>query len=204
MLLTLDTIRGTVEDNRGYLTFGRYYPMPDHTDHRFIVRKLTDKVIMVEIRKGTKVVQRGKVRHLSVTAGQSIRGGSITQAYTLRLDPNREIYPIDEIVDRLIASGVKPWMISPMFGYELSDCVASHSSPQLVSDGRVERIEWPDEGDLTQRSQFVVEGATWAVRFFGTKISHIYLWMSAAEHADALLNTIKAIQAGEVTPVYGA
>lgn len=204
MRLTLDTIRGTVEDNRGHLTFDRYYPMPDHTGHRFIVRQLIDKVIMVEIKKGTKVVQRGKVRHLSVTAGQSVRGGSIQQAYTLELDPDQEIYPIAEIIDRLIASGVKTWMISPMFEYELSDCVASHSSPQMVSDGRVERIEWPDEDDLMQRSQFVVEGATWAVRFFGTKISHIYLWMGAAEHADALLDTIKAIQAGKITPVYGA
>ena len=205
MRLTIDTIRGTVQDDcRGWLMFDQHYPLPNHTDHHFIVRRSTDKVTLIEIKKGKKVIRRGKVRHLSVTAGQSVRGGSIQQAYTFELDPNQEIYPIAELVDRLIANGVEPWQISPMFTNDLSDCVASHSSPQVVSDGRVERTEWPDEDDLMQRSQFVVEGATWAVRFFGTKISHIYLWMSAAERANALLNTVKAVQAGEITPVYSA
>ena len=195
------------DENGNFLEFDRHHPMPDG-EHQFIVRKLRD-CWLVTIKKGRKgkPLQQAKVQSLSATVGNMLGGGAMHQRYQLTLDPTQAIFPISDLVDTLLAQGVNWGTISPMFSDSgLTDCVASWSSPHMISDGMVIRKEHEGDDNLLDASQFTIgRGATWAIRFNGTRISHIYLWMGAAEHSDKILETLKVIEVGTLsTPTYGA
>jgi roadblock/LC7 domain-containing protein len=207
MRILLDHVRNTVcRTEGGELSFDRFYPLDD--DHKFIVRNLGSS-FMIEIRKGKRsVVQRAVVRHMSVTVGSNFDSSSIIRPYIIELDPAREIFPIAQLVDKVRALGIKSSSISPMFAWEvLVTCAASHSSPQMMSDGVTERFERSASRDLLPASEFEVSGASWAVSFFGTpgvpgRHLHVYLWMEAAEDPDSVLDAIRQIQVGQLAPSY--
>ena len=195
-----------VAEGNQKIEFDRFYPMPDGI-HRFIVRRFSKYTLSIEIRRGKKQqVQSGTVRLLSSRAGWDAAGDPIEQPYVITLDPAKEIFPIAELVNRLLKDGIRRGQISPMFSPELLDCVLSKFGPQMASDGEVERSETSGSTELTRRTRFVVKNASWAIQYADVTLYHVYIWMNAAdaESTETLLDAIRCIQAGELTPVYSA
>lgn len=202
MQLTLDTVLNTICDAEGNtLEFGRSYPMPDG-EHTFVVRE--SDAYLVAIKKDGQTVQSAKIHNgLSAAAGQGLNGDHRVQSYVLDLDPARPIWPINDLIKKLLSLGIDSYSISPMFDPALSDCVPSHSSPHVLSDVPVRRWERPSVGDRLTTSEFTVREATWAIRYFEEAGElHVYLWMGAAETLETVLDAVRRIKAGELTPEY--
>lgn len=198
MQIHIDTIRATaVADGVGEVKLDRYYDMPDASGCRFIVRgfgSLHPKTYLIEIKRGKELLQRGRVRAMSTAIGNLESGGPRHQRYAIDLHPDQPIFPISDLVDKILEMGIKSWQISPVFDDALMDRVASHSSPQMTSDGNVASEDIPYDlyaGLLASRA-FVVTGATWAIMSHDTSaISHIFLWMSAAKNAATIQQEIE-------------
>lgn len=196
MKLRIDTIQGvaTLDDGQPVVT-DRFYPMPD--GYKFIVRALTGNAIMIEIKQGKRVVQRGTVRFLSAVLGRHDNGKPRRQLYSIELHPDKPIYPIADLVDQLMAAGIEHWQIAPVFEDQFDECVANHSSPQMWSDGNVTVLQLPERdlpGDdsLLPSNLYRVSGATWAIMSHEDRVSHVYLWMGA--EADAVMDAIEQIR----------
>lgn len=199
MRLTIDTLSAVVKTAAGeMIKFDQRYPLGDNV-HEFLVRKISARVLMFEIRLGKKtIVQRGAVRFLSATAGTRSNGEPKLQHYVLELQPDKLIYPISKVVDALLSAGIKDWQISPIFEDTLADHTASWSSPRMQSDGNITCDKLPARElggeELMPTDRFTVSGAAWAIMSHDNRVSHVYLWSEAEKHVDTILTAIQQIQ----------
>jgi len=107
-----------------------------------------------------------------------------------------------------------------MFAREtLTTCSASFAGPQMLTDGTcngmfreahtVDKDQLlcdlrsrgepyiKGEEELSDSQSYFVSGATWAIlHSSGGKISHIYVWMSAADQAEAICEHVRGLTAG--------
>ena len=203
MELRVNTRTMTITASGKSVEPNRFHDLPGHEGHTYIVRTSSpNKGFMVQIKQGKKVIQTGSIRPLSAVIGRYPGSDALTShEFILELDPSQPIYPIADLVRQLMALGIEDWHISPMFRDDLRDCIASHSSPRVISDGRVDVDPRAGGGDLLAHNVYRVTGPSWVIQSFGSDISHIYLWMNAAEHADTILDNVRRIQAGETVPV---
>jgi hypothetical protein len=116
------------------------------------------------------------------------------EPYVLDLDPAKQIFPVANLIDQLMAMGIKGWMITPVFTSQLHNCVARHSEPRMESDGDVKYTDLPGGGDFMPSRFFKLTDARWAILSFdkgGVPLCHIYLWPGASEASEEILETAR-------------
>lgn len=186
-------------------TLGEYHELPDAEGHRFQVHMVDDH-FHIQIDRNSEdgwvPVQRADVPVLGSIYGHRPDLEPFLKPYVFTLDPSQAIFPIAELVERVMALGIRADQITPVFYGEHADCHRSADWPDMASDGRIYRTELAEEPELPARSHFDVMGANWVVHYSDREVQRIYLWMGAAERPDAVLKKIQRIQAGQFTTSY--
>jgi hypothetical protein len=196
----------TDDDGRTY-DLNRFHVLAG-TDCEFIVHELAPGgSLQIQVKRivngkrQKRPVQSAIIRNCSVVAGHNRAGGPIIRPYVVNVDPDKEIFPIEKLINELMGLGVYDWQITPMSDSELYDCVASHDHPSMLSDGNAQWVNLPAGEDTPRCRWFKVNGGpTWAIRSDSDGLGHIYLWPSAAEASETILETARqAIRAKLVT-----
>lgn len=175
---------------------GRNYDLDK--DHRFMVRVPKDEdVVIIDIkgRKGRNPLRSVTIPSMSSVAGRTPTCELILRSHIIELSPDGPIFPIGELVTRLVGAGIDTKSITPLRDDVLTDS-ANQGMITMVSDGQVSTREIPGSGDLFDTTVFTVTGATWAIRYSGTTIWHVYLWPTAAANAEKVIEAIYGIRAG--------
>lgn len=196
MKLRIDTATGTVSASelRGTLALEQYYPLGD--SHRFIVRRVNRDTLLIQIKRDKKLVQQGIVRFLSTAAGTQANGEPVLQRYTVELHPDQPVYPMSATADALLAAGIIPSRIHPMFSQQLVHHTSSWL-PDMRSDGKVERTTLTVESFTDTTDRFTISGATWAIMCSVGEIVHVFIWPGSENHIDGLMAAINEIRRGD-------
>lgn len=201
MELYINPRTGAVTANGRELKTDVFYDLDEHPDHQFVVRSTSRTAVILQIAtkrepgKKRRTAQTGRVQLVSATTGQhDMDGNAITQSYTVVLDPEKPIWPIADVVDQLLAAGLKGWQISPMT-FNLYTTSAAHSSPQMKTDGTMSSLYDAGDDDTLPGINFTVKDAAWAILHHDGDINHVYLWPTAGDAADSLMRAVNEIQA---------
>jgi hypothetical protein len=187
--VTIEHNDGTIDD----IQFGRFYELPD--GHKVIFNKVGQTVV-VQIKKGKKVVQSGSLPRLSFVGGHDSYLEPHVDSWPIPIGPEVPIFPVRQLVEKLFAMGLRYWEITPMFRDKLCDNEVNGAKSVLSTDGLIDRVDLPAEGRYKGGTELTVHDASWAVRTMEHGgVQHVYVWMNAAEpeNESVLLDKIRQI-----------
>jgi len=190
------------------LVLGRRYDLPDAQGYSVIFHEAGRDTIVVCFKSGKKTVRTETIELLSSITGKDSKGNPVSSPLLLELDPTSDapIFPINDLVKRLMEMSVddeddevkiQRWQITPLSDDEIRVLSASYTDPRMISDGEVNPFTQPARSGLLAARGYTVRTASWAIRFYGSTIDHIYLWMTAADKIDEILQAIADIKAGK-------